>query len=314
MCVDELSCLEFFSINISKTDVSLLPKTGSLKLVEGTTMDVWQVDFYRRPMQDTNGQTLWELLICDATRHFTYNGLCPQASVNSNWLVSQLRNAASTVGLPKLLQVFRPQSLSLLTEAAQQLGISVEATRHTPALKQWLQERASQYHLQDNYTGVAYNPLALDKPPPTPMPENLWGEQWRFATLPANNIEEAFAGRPMPFLQMPKFLLPLDLGLASTLPVPGVVIDGGRQSLFIARWLQNVNPVALNYIAGAPDGLILEAGLAERWVVATFEDQEVTAAAKIYEQRKLASLGLHFLLVQPDNSGMTYTGFWLLQE
>jgi RNA-binding protein Tab2/Atab2 len=277
-------------------------------------MDVWQVDFYRRPMQDTNGQTLWELLICDATRHFTYNGLCPQASVNSNWLVSELGKAATTVGLPKLLQVFRPQSLSLLTSAAQQLGISVEATRHTPALKQWLQERATQYHLQDNYTGAAYNPLALDKPPPTPLPENLWGEQWRFATLPAGNIEEAFAGRPIPFLQMPKFLLPLHLGLASTLPVPGVVIDGGRQSLSIARWLQNVNPVALNYIAGAPDGLILEAGLADRWVVATFEDQEVAAAAKTYEQRKLASLGLHFLLVQPDNSGMTYTGFWLLQD
>ncbi|NEQ67039.1 MAG: DUF1092 family protein, partial [Symploca sp. SIO2D2] len=24
--------------------------------------------------------------------------------------------------------------------------------------------------------------------------------------------------------------------------------------------------------------------------------------------------GLHFLLVQPDDSGMTYTGFWLLQN
>lgn len=273
----------------------------------------WQVDFYRSPLQDTKGQTLWELLICDATRHFTYNGLCPQAAVNSNWLVSQLRNAASEIGLPKQLLVFRPQSLGLVTAAAQELNIGVEATRHTPALKQWLQERALQYPL-DNYTGVAYNPLAIDKPPPTPLPENLWGEQWRFATLPAGYLEEAFAGRPIPFLQMPKFLLPLNLGLASTLPVPGVVIDGGRQSLSIARWMQNVKPVSLNYIAGAPDGLILEAGLAERWVVATFEDQEVTAAAKMYEQRKAASLGLHFLLVQPDNSGMTYTGFWLLRD
>ncbi|MGC1394421.1 MAG: Tab2/Atab2 family RNA-binding protein [Coleofasciculaceae cyanobacterium] len=294
--------------------MSWLPYLGNLKLDVGTTMNVWQVDFYRRPLQDANGQTLWELLICDATRHFTYNGLCPQSSVNSNWLVSQLQIAASTVGLPTQLQVFRPQSLSLLTTAAQQLNIPVEATRHTPALKQWLQERASQYHLQDNYSGQAYNPLALDKPPPTPLPEKLWGEQWRFATLAAGNLEEAFAGRPIPCLQMPQFLLPLELGLAATLPVPGVVIDGGRQSMQLARWLQNVNPVALNYIAGAPDGLILDAGLAERWVVATFEDQEVTAAAQMYEQRKLASQGLHFLLVQPDNSGMTYTGFWLLRD
>lgn len=292
----------------------LLACLGNLKIDADTIMNVWQVDFYRRPLQDANGQTLWELLICDEKRHFTYNGLCPQPSVNSNWLVSQLHNAAATVGLPTKLQVFRPQSLSLLTAAAQQLNISVEATRHTPALKQWLQERTSEYHLQDNYTGEAYNPLALDKPPPTPLPEKLWGEQWRFATLPAGNLEEAFAGRAIPYLQMPQFLLPLDLGLASTLPVPGVVIDGGRQSMPLARWLQNVNPVALNYMAGAPDGLILEAGLVERWVVATFEDQEVTAAAQIYEQRKLTSQGLHFLLVQPDDSGMTYTGFWLLRD
>jgi hypothetical protein len=48
--------------------------------------------------------------------------------------------------------------------------------------------------------------------------------------------------------------------------------------------------------------------------VATFEDREVAAAAANYEQRKQLSQGLHFLLVQPDESGMTYSGFWLLCE
>ena len=81
----------------------------------------------------------------------------------------------------------------------------------------------------------------------------------------------------------------------------------------LARWLQDVQPVALNYIAGAPDGLVLEAGLIDRWVVGTFEDEEAAAAGRMYEQRKQLSQGLHFLLVQPDESGMTYTGFWLLK-
>lgn len=277
-------------------------------------MSAWQADFYRRPLQDATGQVLWELLICDATRRFTYEAFCPQSSVSSSWLVSQLQKAAGTTQLPGVIQVFRPQSLSLLTLAAKELGIVVEATRRTTALKEWLQERASQYKHQENYTGEADHPIALDKPPPVPLPENLWGDRWRFATLRAGNIEEAFAQRPIPILQMPEFLLPLFLRLASTVLVPGVVIDGGRQSMQLARWLQNVQPVALNYIAGAPDGLILEAGLVERWVVATFEDKEVTAAAQMYEQRKQLSQGLHFLLVQPDDSGMTYSGFWLLQD
>src|SRR4028119_436155 len=277
-------------------------------------MGVWQVDFYRRPLRDATGQMLWELLICNSEGRLIYDGLCPQQYANIDWLVSQLQNAAGASGRPDVLQVFRPQSLGLVTAAGQKLGIAVEATRRTPGLKQWLQARASQYLKQDNYTGEAYNPIALDQPPPLPLPENLWGEQWRFATRSAGSIEEAFAERPIPILQMPKLLLPLNLGLASTLPVPGVVIDGGRQSMQLARWLQDSDPVALNYIAGAPDGLVLEAGLADRWIVATFEDQEVAAAAQTYEQRKQASQGLHFLLVQPDDSGMTYSGFWLLRK
>lgn len=270
---------------------------------------VWQVDFYRRPLKDEKGQQLWELLICDSTRSFTYEALCPQSEANTSWLVFQLQQAAGD-RKPDVIQVFRPQSLSLIEAAGKTLGIAVEPTRRIHTLKQWLQERTSQY----SQTGEAYNPLALDKPPPVPLTEKLWGEQWRFATLPAGDIEEVFADRPIPILEMPKFLLPIQVGLASTLPVPGVVIDGGRQSMRLARWLQDTQPVALNYIPGEPAGLILEAGLVDRWVVATFADREVEAAATVYEQRKQQSQGLHFLLVQPDDSGMTYSGFWLLRE
>lgn len=274
---------------------------------------VWQADFYRRPLRDASGQVLWEFLICDPTRTFTFEALCPQSEANATWLVSQFQLAADQQ-LPDLIQVFRPQSLSLIESAGLRLGISVESTRRTFALKQWLQERSLLYRSMENYTGEPYNLLALDKPPPTPLPENLWGEQWRFATLPAGELEEAFADRPIPILKMPEFLLPINLGLASTVPVPGVVIYGGRQSIRLARWLQEAQPVALNYVAGSPGGLVLEAGLVERWIVATFEDKEVAAAALAYEQRKQQSRKLHFLLVQPDDSGMTYSGFWLLRE
>ncbi|NES98783.1 MAG: DUF1092 family protein, partial [Desertifilum sp. SIO1I2] len=54
--------------------------------------------------------------------------------------------------------------------------------------------------------------------------------------------------------------------------------------------------------------------LVDRWVLETFSDRQVAAAAQTFLQRQKASLGLHFLLVQPDDSGMTYTGFWLLQR
>jgi len=275
-------------------------------------MRIWQADFYRRPLRDETGKPLWELLICDATQSFKFSAFCRQSEANSNWLAAQLQQQAQTQKLPDIIQVFRPQSLGLIEAAGKVLGIEVEATRRTSALKLLLQSRAKEYPIMPNYTGETYSPIALDTPPPVPLPENLWGDGWRFASLPAGDIAEVFTGRPLPILEMPELLLPLNLGLASTVPVPGVVIDGGRQSMRLARWLQDAKPFALNYIAGAPDGLILEAGLADRWVVATFEDSEVKAAAEIYQQRKQSSQGLHFLLVQPDDTGMTYTGFWLL--
>lgn len=271
---------------------------------------VWQADFYRRPLRDAAGQTLWELLVCDLTRTVEFVALCPQSQVNAPWLVEQLQLVADK--MPDIIQVFRPQSLSLITAAGEQLGITVEATRRTDALKQWLQERSSLYRSMDNYTGEAYDLLTLEKPPPTPLPEKLWGEQWRFAALSAKDVEEAFQERPIPILNMPPALMPLQLGLASNIAIPGVIIYGGRQSMRLARWLQEANPITLNYIAGAPDGLVLEAGLVDRWIVATFEDQEVSASAQNYEQRKQQSKGLHFLLVQPDNSDITFSGFWLL--
>ncbi|WP_009632979.1 Tab2/Atab2 family RNA-binding protein [Synechocystis sp. PCC 7509] len=269
-------------------------------------MKIWQADFYRRPLQNEAGEVLWELLICDRDRLFTYEALCPQSQANSKWLIEQLQIAAKNQK-PDLIQVFRPQSLNLIQLAAENLGIAVEATRRTFALKQWLTER--QY---PSNNGEPYNPLAIDKAPPTPLTENLWGEQWRFASLSAGDIVESFKERLIPIKEMPEFLLPLNLGLASTITIPGVVIDGGKKSMQLARWLQSIHPVALNYIAGDPSGLVLEAGLSERWVVNTFTDKEVIAAAVTYTQRQQLTKGLHFLLVQPDNSGMTYSGFWLL--
>ena len=258
---------------------------------------IWQTDFYRSPLRDSAGQVLWELLICDPTRKLEYVATCPQSQANSNWLTEQFQLAGAEK-LPYIIQVFRPQSLSLISAAASNLGINVEPTRSTLALKQWLQEKKY--------------PILIDKLPPEPLLENLWGEEWRFANISAGDIVDEFTDRPIPILQIPEFVQPINLGLASTVRIPGVVIYGGRQSMRLAKWLQEANAVSLNYIAGTPDALILEAGLADRWILATFDDDEVAAAAKVYTQRKQVSKGLHFLLVQPDDSRMTYSGFWLL--
>ncbi|GFE68287.1 Tab2 family RNA-binding protein [Chroococcus sp. FPU101] len=151
--------------------------------------------------------------------------------------------------------------------------------------------------------------------PPQPIPDHLLGKEWRFASLPAEELVEFFNSRPIPILSAKESLYPINLGLASTLPISGVIIYGDRKSMALAKWLQEISPRSLNYIPaeiGQSGGLILEAGVNERWVIATFYDAEMAHFADLYERKKKASKGLHFLLVQPDDSGMTYTGFWLL--
>jgi hypothetical protein len=277
-------------------------------------MTIWQADFYRRPLEDEAGKPLWELVICNLDRTFVFSAVCHQSEANSAWITQQLQKLISNSDhSPDRIQVFRPQAVSLLQAASHPFGITVQPTRHTPTLKQVLQEKVKEYRTMPQYTGQVYDPIALDRPAPVPLPENLWGEQWRFASITAQDLIPALQNRPIPIAILPEALFPVNLRLPSTLPIPGLVIDGGRSSMQIARWMQRSNPVYLNYIPGEPSGLILEAGLVERWVLTTFEDQDVIAAARTFQERQIAAKGLHFLLIQPDDSGMTYTGVWLLQ-
>lgn len=277
-------------------------------------MVIWQADFYRRPLIDAEGNPLWELILVNENGKGVY-AFCSQAEATRQWVTEQLQYAIQhSPQRPDRLQVFRPQSVSLLSLACQSLNIALEQTRRTPALKQILQQRAREYPSLPNYTRQPYAPLTLEAPPPVPLPEALWGEQWRFGAIAAGDLEGFVGDRPIPICAVPDALRPMNLKLPSTLAIPGVTIDGGRQSMRLARWLQEAHPDHLAYVPGDPDGLVLHAGLVDRWILTTFVDEEVVAAARTFQQRQQQAQGLHFLLVRPDDSGMTYSGFWLLQH
>lgn len=276
-------------------------------------MTIWQVDLFRRPLQDELKRPLWELVICAPDKTFAAYGFCPQALVNGDWVVQQLQELASTSQLPDTIEVFRPQCLSLLQLAGDRLNISVIPTRRTAALKQYLQDRSQIYPTLPQYTNEAYDPLAIELTPPTSVPDVLWGDRWRFAFMAAGDLDPFFRDKPIPVVDIPSDLHPTTLNLASTTAIPGIVLDGGRQAMRLVRWIQQQNPVALNYVSGQPDGLILDVGLCDRLILTTFEDAEVRSAAITYQERLKESNGLHFLLIQPDDSGMTYSGFWLLR-
>ena len=268
---------------------------------------IWQADISSRPQQNEQGETLWELVIC----HFDGSWYCtrtrPQKQVNAVWIAAQIQ-LVDEGNLPDQIQVFRPQSLGLIQVAGEQLGIEVVATRQTVSLKKLLQQQAQ------NYGNSNYQPLLIESPPPLPIPDYLVGDKWQFVTLTAGQLVADFADRPIPIVSMPDYLLPPHWGLGANVAIPGVIIYGGRQSMRLAQWVDATNPVSLNYLGDDPGGLVLDAGLADRWVMLTFNDREVSQAAKLFEARKRLVHGLHFLLVTPDDSGVTNSGIWLLQS
>lgn len=274
----------------------------------------WQLDFYRRPLQDSQGKPLWELLICDPQMEFSYGEFCPQGEASAPWIKEQLQIAKVRAGgWPQYIDIFRPQTISLVEVACRELPIEVRPVRDVPTLKQWLRQRAVWYDNLHNYVNQPYDPIAIERPAPLPIADYLMGEQWQFAAIGSAQLMR-LEHEPIPVQSIPDGLTPVSLGLPSTLLIPGVIIDGGRQSMALAQWLQSVRPVMLQYIAGKPDGLLLEAGLSDRWILATFEDSDMAGAARTFTERKQAAKGLHFLLVRPDDSGLTYTGLWLLQS
>ncbi|MEL7409195.1 MAG: Tab2 family RNA-binding protein [Cyanobacteria bacterium J06558_2] len=276
-------------------------------------MNIWQVDFYHHPTSFNQGSQ-WELIICDRSIHASqqpsplHTAQCLASEANAAWLEQQILKAASN-RLPDKIQVFRPQSLGLISVAAEKLNIPVEATRNTDVLKQVLTKK-----FQSN---PLYNPLKLEQPPPQGLPEDLWGDEWQIANIAAGQIIDLFCDNPIPIKRIPQEFYPINLNLSSGVFVPGIVVFGGRKSMQLAQWIDQQTPAFIHYIpteVGKSGGFILETGLCDRWVFNTFESEQAAGIARKYEQNKQASKGLHFLLIQPDDSGMTTTAFWLLKE
>jgi hypothetical protein len=148
--------------------------------------------------------------------------------------------------------------------------------------------------------------------PPTPIPNALWGETWQFVSLTLGDLRTGLMQRPIPV----QHLLPgrslQDLPL--DLLIPGVVIVAGHRSMRLAQWIQRQQPRCLVAMQAELNGLMLQTHTQAQWVLMTFSEVTMVAAGQVFESQKQACQGLHFLLVEPDDSGMTSTGLWLLEH
>lgn len=155
------------------------------------------------------------------------------------------------------------------------------------------------------------NPNAVSAVP-QPMPEDLWGDRWQFVRLTAEDLEFRLLERPIPIREVSSFSRPSEQKIAPNALIPGVMIEAGQQSMRLARWVATQQPVSLEAINRELGALMLRTQ-SDRWIMATYQDEAVKEASENFEALKLTSSGIHFLLIQPDDTGTTHSGLWILR-
>tara|TARA_B100001250_G_scaffold224415_1_gene192455 strand:+ start:458 stop:1351 length:894 start_codon:yes stop_codon:yes gene_type:complete len=278
----------------------------------------WEIDFYSRPIIDENGKKRWELLITSTNdfkdkKNFKWEKVCPASSVNSIWLKDALEEAINTANSqgwdkPSVLRCWRSSMKTMIKRAADQIGIELIASRRTYALLEWLIDRERNlYPQQKGYTGVNLAPPS-DPISNTaiPLPEEVRGDSWSFASLSLSTLREAdewdteFSN-----------LIPIKESINENISIPGIRLFSSKRSLALAAWLGGLEPVKL-LIEGTQ--IILEAGQSDRWLVTDIKEEAKNAIENNFLNTKKDSDGLQFISVQKNSEQLSLDGFWMLRD
>ena len=279
----------------------------------------WELDFYSRPILESDGRKRWELLVTATPdpeangEPFRFAKRCPSGEVNSLWLASALREAreaALEAGLvaPRRLRCWRSSMRTMVQRAAAELDLEMIASRRTYALLDWLQQREQEVYPQEE--GFMAGPLAPPPAPVTtpavPLPEEVQGDAWSWAALPVELLRDA-GDWPMGF----SGLLPLPDGLDDAQTVPGLRLFSSSRALAMAGWLGGLEPVRL-LVEGRQ--LVLEAGQDDRWLVSDLDAQAAEAITAALAASKQTGKGLQFIAIQASPEEQAFAGFWMMRD
>ena len=142
--------------------------------------------------------------------------------------------------------------------------------------------------------------------PAVPLPEEVQGDAWSWASLPADLLRDA-SDWPTSF----SGLLPLPAGLVIDQAVPGLRLFSNSRALAMAGWLGGLEPVRL-----LVDGrqLVLEAGQDDRWLVSDLDAAAADAIAGDLARSKELGKGLQFIAIQTNPEEQAFAGFWMMRD
>jgi len=271
--------------------------------------EIWEIDFFSKPVLNENGKKLWELVITNNQGTFEHVESVPNNLINSKELRKRINFVIDSAKVkPKAIKFFRTQMFNMINIALSELEINVRPSRKTRLLFEKLTEREQTVYKAMN----GFKPFLRDidtlqafKKTPERMPDFLRGDSYVFATIDVSSLKDILVQKPV-FLE----LFQPEFSSDKNLSIPGLIIISERAKS-LSSWLSSIELFGVVCDIEGKD-LIIECGLDTQYLFGKIKNNQYKES-KAFEENKKNSDGIHFIAVQSNSVNQDILGFWLLK-
>uniref|UniRef100_A0A7S0HR63 Uncharacterized protein n=1 Tax=Hanusia phi TaxID=3032 RepID=A0A7S0HR63_9CRYP len=272
--------------------------------------EIWELDFFSRPVVIDEGKKLWELIIVNKDKSFKYIESIPNNMINSKELkkklISVIDNAEKK---PEIIKFFRSQMFNMISIALSDLEVIVRPSRRTYALFEILKEREETvYPKMIGYKPYfrEYNEILPLKKIPQKMPDILLGENFSFVICTKKEISSILEDSS---IIKDDFKIFETDNLNDT--ISGIVVFSNRAKS-LANWVGGLEVFSLSFDRES-DFITMDCSLDTEFLFAKIDKKKLEDGIKFENQKKLNN-GLHFISVMSTTPENKIYGFWLLNE
>lgn len=277
--------------------------------------DIWELDFYSRPVVGLDGKKLWELIITDANATFEHIEAIPNSMVNSRELRKRIQAVIEDAPVkPTLIRFFRSQMFNMINIALSAIDVQVAPSRKTYALFQLLKHRENNVYknmpgFKPSLSKSASSFTALDMQLPKPLPDALRCDSFAFGSFPLGQLKQFFAEANTDDYFGDACLIDDDLSPETT--IPGMIIFSQRAKA-LAAWITGIE-LAFIRVMLERQQILLECGLNTVYQFARISD-DLKQDVRTFQKGKAQADGIHFLAVQENQEADEVEGMWLLSD
>ncbi len=279
----------------------------------------WELDFYSRPIIESNGKKRWELIICSTRSYktediFLWNKKCPANEVNSVWLTKALNEAISEAkkqgwAKPITVRFWRSSMKSIIKKSLEALSIEALASRRTYDLLDRIEFLEKEiYPKEKGYVRGVLAPTFTSTMgnPPQPLPEAVRGDALTISELSIGELKSA-ENWPMEFGN----IFPIQQNIDDNYLVPGLRLFSKDRSLALSAWFSCLEPIKLII---NKNQLILEASESDKWLVTDLPEKDAKILNTKFLENKKNSFGYQFISIQATPFIEKFAGFWILRD